>query len=86
MQLYARFFAESGQYVAKANEALPQRFIIGNVEQCVAELVGFVRDFGLTDIVSMAVPPGLRPAQIADSLQALFTQVVPQVKARLATD
>jgi hypothetical protein len=34
----------------------------------------------------MAVPPGLRPAQMADSLQALFTQVAPQVKVRFATD
>jgi hypothetical protein len=43
-----------------------------------------VRAFGITDIVSMAVPPGLRPAQMADSLEALFTQVVPKVKAILA--
>lgn len=84
MKLYARFFAESRQPVAKADEAVPQRFIVGNVEQCVAELAGFVRDFGITDLVSMAVPPGLRPAQMADSLEALFTQVVPKVKAILA--
>jgi alkanesulfonate monooxygenase SsuD/methylene tetrahydromethanopterin reductase-like flavin-dependent oxidoreductase (luciferase family) len=83
MVLYQKFFAESGQPVAGADEAVPQRLIIGGVEHCVAALKDFVTAFGITDLVTMAVPPGLRPAQMADSLEALFTRVVPRVKAEL---
>lgn len=84
MRLYSRFFKESGQPLAKPEETVPQRTIIGSVDECVAELVDFVRTYRITDIVSMAVPPGLRPAQMADSLEQLFTQVVPRVKSKIA--
>lgn len=83
MRLYSRFFKESGQPLAKPEETVPQRFIVGTVDECVAELVDFVHAYGITDIVSMAVPPGLRPAQMAESLEKLFTQVAPRVKAEL---
>ena len=83
MELYKRFFSESGQPVARADEAVPQRVIIGDVDACVAELKSFVTEFNITDSVSMAVPPGLRTAQMTDSLEALFTKVVPRVKAEL---
>ena len=73
MELYKRFFTESGQSVARPDASVPQRLVIGDVEHCVAELKQFVLDYGITDIVSWAVPPGLRPAQLADSLEALFT-------------
>jgi alkanesulfonate monooxygenase SsuD/methylene tetrahydromethanopterin reductase-like flavin-dependent oxidoreductase (luciferase family) len=85
MKLYAKFFAEGGQPLAKPEDTIPQRYIIGNVDHCVAELVKFVREFGLTDIVSSGSSPGVLPAQLADSMQALFTQVAPRVKAQLAT-
>ena len=49
------------------------------------ELEGFVRTYGITDLVSMAVPPGLRAAQMAGSLERLFRDVVPKLKARLTT-
>jgi ribosomal protein L5 len=42
-----------------------------------------VRSFGITDIVSMAVPPGMRAADMSQSLERLFTQVVPRVKQEL---
>ena len=32
------------------------------------------------DILTMAVPPGLRPQQMAASLERLFREVVPRVK------
>ena len=54
------------------------------MEECVSELVKFIDDFGITDIVSMAVPPGMRADQMQTSLEKLFTEVVPRVKAEVS--
>ena len=84
MALYQRFFEESGEGFGEKGEPVPQTWIVGDVDECVAELTRFILDFGITDIVSMAVPPGMRAEQMGDSLEKLFTQVVPRVKAGLA--
>lgn len=84
MVLYNRFFAESGQGFGEIGEAIPQTWVVGNVAACVDELERFVRAFGITDIVTMAVPPGLRPEQMGDSLERLFRDVLPALRARLA--
>ena len=84
MALYQRFFEESGEGFGEKGEPVPQAWIVGDVDECVAELTKFILDFGITDIVSMAVPPGMRAEQMGDSLEKLFTQVVPRVKAGLA--
>ena len=49
-------------------------------------LLTFSRIAGINavDIVTMAVPPGLRADQMGDSLERLFTKVVPRLKAELA--
>ena len=84
MALYQRFFEESGEGFGEKGEPVPQTWIVGNVDDCVTELLKFINDFGITDIVSMAVPPGMRAEQMGDSLEMLFTQVVPRLKAELA--
>jgi alkanesulfonate monooxygenase SsuD/methylene tetrahydromethanopterin reductase-like flavin-dependent oxidoreductase (luciferase family) len=83
MQLYNRFFEESGEGFGETGEPVPQTWIVGDVEHCIAELKSFIREFGITDIVTMAVPPGLRADQMGDSLQLLFSEVVPRLKAEL---
>ncbi|MGE0623153.1 MAG: LLM class flavin-dependent oxidoreductase [Pseudomonadales bacterium] len=84
MALYQRFFDESGQEgLGRAGQPIPQTWVVGDVDHCVDELEGFVRSYGITDLVSMAVPPGLRAAQMAGSLERLFRDVVPKLKARL---
>jgi len=80
MALYQRFFEESGEGLGERGEPIPQTWIVGDVDHCVAELRSFIAAFGITDIVTMAVPPGLRPEQMAPSLERLFTQVVPRLK------
>jgi len=80
MALYQRFFEESGEGLGERGEPIPQTWIVGDVDHCVAELRSFIATFGITDIVTMAVPPGLRPEQMAPSLERLFTQVVPRLK------
>jgi alkanesulfonate monooxygenase SsuD/methylene tetrahydromethanopterin reductase-like flavin-dependent oxidoreductase (luciferase family) len=39
----------------------PQSWIVGDVNHCVAELVAFIKTYGITDIVTWGVPPGIRP-------------------------
>lgn len=84
MVLYQRFFEESGEGLGGQGEPIPQTWIVGDVEHCVAELKDFIETFGITDIVSMAVPPGLRAEQMNPSLERLFTQVVPRLKTEIA--
>ena len=84
MELYNRFFKESGEGFGESGEPVPQTWIVGDVDHCVDELKAFIQEFGITDIVTMAVPPGLRADQMGDSLERLFTQVVPRLKAELA--
>lgn len=79
MRFYEKVFEESGE-----GEQVPQRWIVGDVEECVDQLKEFVTTFGITDIVTMAVPPGLRPSQMARSLESLFAEVVPSLKAELS--
>ncbi len=84
MALYQKFFEESGQGFGERGEPVPQTWIVGNAEHCISELKRFIEVFGITDIVSMAVPPGMRTEQMAASLERLFTQVVPRLKQELA--
>jgi alkanesulfonate monooxygenase SsuD/methylene tetrahydromethanopterin reductase-like flavin-dependent oxidoreductase (luciferase family) len=81
MALYQRFFEESGEGFGGTGEPIPQTWIVGDVKHCVAELEQFIETFGITDIVTMAVPPGLRAAQMSASLERLFKEVVPRLKA-----
>jgi alkanesulfonate monooxygenase SsuD/methylene tetrahydromethanopterin reductase-like flavin-dependent oxidoreductase (luciferase family) len=82
-ELYNRFFAESGQERSwyRAGERIPQTWVVGNVDHCVAELSAFVAEHGITDLVTWAVPPGLRPEQMNRSLECFAREVVPRLKA-----
>ncbi len=83
-ELYNRFFAESGQERSwyRAGERIPQTWVVGNVDHCVAELGAFIAEHGLTDLVTWAVPPGLRPEQMNQSLERFAREVAPRLKAR----
>ena len=83
MDLYRRFFEESGEGIGEKGEPVPQTWVIGDVEQCVQDLKSFSERFGMTDIVTMAVPPGLSAEQMAPSLERLFRDVVPALRAEL---
>ena len=57
--------------------------LLVNVTECVDQLEAFVRAFGITDLVTMAVPPGMPVDALNHSHEQLFKVVVPQLKARL---
>jgi hypothetical protein len=53
-------------------------------EHCVKELTSFVREYGITDLVTWAVPPGMRPEQMNSSLERFVRDVAPRVKTAAA--
>ena len=80
MELYKRFFAESGQVVGQG-QPISQRWVVGDVDECVAELTAFITEFGITDLVTWGAPPGLSPEQMNRSLERYATEVVPRLKS-----
>jgi hypothetical protein len=86
-ELYARFFAEAGRYMPVARDAarIPQTWVVGDVDHCVAELSSFIAEHGITDLVGWAVPPGLRPEQMNPSLERFARDVAPRLRARAAS-
>jgi alkanesulfonate monooxygenase SsuD/methylene tetrahydromethanopterin reductase-like flavin-dependent oxidoreductase (luciferase family) len=85
-QLYSRFFAEAGRHGSwyRDESRIPQTWVVGDVEHCVAELSAFIVEHGITDLVTWAVPPGLRPALMNPSLERFARDVVPRLKATAA--
>jgi hypothetical protein len=86
MRLYNRFFQESKQVFGSAATQIPQSWIVGDVNHCVAELVTFIKTYGITDIVTWGVPPGIRPQDMTASLAAFATQVVPRVRSAIGAE
>ena len=86
-ELYNRFFAESGQQRSwyRDEERIPQTWVVGNVDHCVAELSRFIAEHEITDMVTWAVPPGLRPEQMNRSLERFAREVAPRLRARSGT-
>ena len=75
----------AGGVAGNTQEAsIPQTWVVGNVEHCVKELTSFVREYGITDLVTWAVPPGMRPEQMNGSLERFVRDVSPRVKAATA--
>jgi hypothetical protein len=62
--------------------SIPQTWVVGNVEHCVKELTSFVREYGITDLVTWAVPPAMRPEQMNGSLERFARDLAPASKPR----
>ena len=69
---------------SRKSERIPQTWVVGDVDHCVAELPSFIEEYGLTDIVSWAVPPGMRPDEMNPSLERYARDVAPRLRARFA--
>ena len=80
MNLYRRFFAESETNFG-AGEHIPQTWVVGDVDQCVAELQDFMNTYGVTDLVTWAMPPGLSSDVMQHSLERFVLEVVPRLRA-----
>ncbi len=85
MAVYSQFREAAGGHggVAGITEEarIPQTWVVGTVDECVAELAAFIREYGLTDVVTWGVPPGMRPDQMAPSLERFARDVAPRLRA-----
>ena len=79
MGLYQRFFKESNTDFG-AGEHIPQTWVVGDVDHCVAEIDAFMNEFGMTDLVTWGIPPGLESAAMQTSLERFVTEVVPRLR------
>ena len=79
MQLYRRFFSESKTDFG-AGEHIPQTWVVGDADHCVDELADFMRTYGVTDLVTWGIPPGLTGDAMQRSLERFATEVVPRLR------
>ncbi|MCP3991404.1 MAG: LLM class flavin-dependent oxidoreductase [Actinomycetia bacterium] len=80
MSIYNRFMAETpDDYGWQQGGAIPQNVIVGTAEECVAELNGFIDDYGITDIATSGLPPGIDPGIMTENLERLAHEVVPNL-------
>ena len=82
MEYYAAAFKAAGRRAPpdQDKERINQNWLVGDVDHCVNELSMFIRQNHITDFVTWAVPPGLRPNSMENSLYKFATEVVPQLK------
>ncbi len=85
MAVYGQFRQAAGGHGGVASitddtARIPQTWVVGNVDECVAQLADFIREYGLTDIVTWGVPPGMRPEQMAPSLEKFARDVAPRLR------
>lgn len=84
MAIYNKFMkATPDDYGWGKSGGIPQSSFMGTVEECVAEMVTFVRTYGITDIASSGLPPGVEPEFMNTNIERLATQVIPAVRAEL---
>ena len=81
MSIYNRFMAETPDTYAWGDpESIPQTVIIGSPDHCVAELRSFIDTYGITDIATSGLPPGIDPGVMATNLERLATEVIPRLR------
>jgi len=81
MSIYNRFMAETPDTYAWGDpNTIPQTVIVGTVDECVTQLRAFVDDFGITDIATSGLPPGISPDYMGVNLERLAKEVIPQLR------
>ena len=81
MSIYNRFMAETpDEYGWRQGGTIPQNVVIGSADQCVEELRGFIDEFGITDIASSGLPPGVPLTMMSENLERLATEVMPHLR------
>ena len=87
--VYARLFDETpDEFTAfdPSKGAIPQGWIVGDEDECTAELAAFIGQYGVTDLCTWGGPPGLPPSIMNDSLERLARNVIPRVRAAVEGD
>ena len=64
-----------------ASGPIPQTWIVGTADECVAEITRFVKQYGITDLTTSGLPPGIDPEIMGRNLERIATEVLPRVRA-----
>ena len=84
MGVYDRFMtATPDDYGWGKPGGIPQGAFMGTAPECVDEIVSFASEYGVTDIASSGLPPGVDPEFMARNLERLASDVLPEVRRRL---
>ena len=84
MAIYNEFMASTpDEYGWRNPGGIPQGSFIGTVDEVVAEIVSFVTEYGITDIASSGLPPGIDPDFMSANVERLANEVLPAVRRRL---
>ena len=84
MSVYDYFMkATPDDYGWREPGGIPQGSFMGTVEECVAEIVAFAKGYGITDIASSGLPPGVSPEFMAANIERLAHDVLPRVREEL---
>jgi alkanesulfonate monooxygenase SsuD/methylene tetrahydromethanopterin reductase-like flavin-dependent oxidoreductase (luciferase family) len=86
IQVYGGFADEAGLGgvgMFSQEDRVVQRVFVGNVDDCVATLAAFIREYGLTDVVTWGSAPGLLPAALSPSMERFAVEVIPRVRAEI---
>jgi alkanesulfonate monooxygenase SsuD/methylene tetrahydromethanopterin reductase-like flavin-dependent oxidoreductase (luciferase family) len=62
-------------------DAIPQSVIVGDADEVTGELQQFIDTYGITDIASSGLPPGIDPDYMAANLERLARDVLPRLRA-----
>ena len=87
MRVYGRFFAETTDKLSAFDRdrvSIPQGWFVGDVDACVAEMVAFVTEYGITDVVTWGAAPGLPPEAMNGSARTLRHRGRPPSARRIA--
>jgi alkanesulfonate monooxygenase SsuD/methylene tetrahydromethanopterin reductase-like flavin-dependent oxidoreductase (luciferase family) len=81
MSIYNKFMAETpDDYGWGDADAIPQGVIVGTPEECIAELRSFIDTFGITDIASSGLPPGIDEDWANRNIERLANDVIPALR------
>ena len=81
MGIYDTFMAETPDTYAWGDRtAIPQGVIVGTAEECTTELESFIATFGITDIATSGLPPGIDVEWTNRNLERLASDVVPHLR------
>tara|TARA_B100000945_G_scaffold315946_1_gene315986 strand:+ start:325 stop:1299 length:975 start_codon:yes stop_codon:yes gene_type:complete len=80
MGVYNTFMAETpDEYGWGSGDGIPQNVIIGTSSEVISQLKAFIDAYGITDIATSGLPPGIDPEFMAANLERLAREVIPEL-------
>ena len=81
MGVYGTFMAETpDDYGWGSDDGIPQTVIVGNADEVAEQLRSFIDLYGITDIATSGLPPGIDPEFMGTNLERLAADVIPRLR------